>query len=208
MQYKQIQKQPNSNKISPTTIKQVTQKYTKGSPGIAHPVPRPPSPAGGGGWGSSLITSFETGADHPGERAARPWHNSPHEKNFLAEPQSRRGLSQSEHCTLRTLRLCERFCSSSRVREEIGKEAAHSDRLHPDELSRVPAGTRRGDPARTGQARRTHRLSSAVGAGESARAARASLARRRRCWRRRSSSSRGGRRASRPRRRAGCARGR
>ena len=60
-------------------------------------------PAGGGAWGSGVskrsssstsTQGFRLGADHPGERAARPWHNFPHEKNFLAEPQSRRGLSQ------------------------------------------------------------------------------------------------------------------
>jgi len=49
------------------------------------------------GTGGSLCATgrIEMGADHPGERAARPWHNSPHEKNFLAEPQSRRAAEGS-----------------------------------------------------------------------------------------------------------------
>jgi len=40
-----------TNQDFTSTTKQATPKPTKGSPGLAHPVPQPPSPAGGGGWG-------------------------------------------------------------------------------------------------------------------------------------------------------------
>ncbi|MDY0063261.1 MAG: Rpn family recombination-promoting nuclease/putative transposase, partial [Myxococcota bacterium] len=38
-----------TNQDFTSTTKQATPKPTKGSPGLAHPVPQPPSPAGGGG---------------------------------------------------------------------------------------------------------------------------------------------------------------